>query len=124
MGESLVGAARNLFQIPGRLPDEEFFEELLNTPSLRVERIVSTGQVSPQDFWYDQEEDEWVALLQGEAELEFDDGRTLKLQKGDWAFLPARARHRVSFTSAEPPCIWLAVFAPPAERCSSDALNP
>jgi cupin 2 domain-containing protein len=96
MGESLVGAARNLFQIPGRLPDEEFFEELLNTPSLRVERIVSTGQVSPQDFWYDQEEDEWVALLQGEAELEFDDGRTLKLQKGDWAFLPARARHRVS----------------------------
>ena len=110
MEKKTGGEARNLFHIPGRLPEEELFEELLKTSAFRVERIVSTGQVSPPGFWYDQEEDEWAALLQGEAELEFEGGRTEKLQKGEWAFLPAHARHRVVYTSADPPCIWLAVF--------------
>ena len=100
----------NLAGLPVNQPDEEIFEELLRTSSFRVERIVSTGQASPPDFWYDQKEDEWVALLQGEAALEFEDGSAETLQRGDWVFLPARMRHRVASTSAEPPCIWLAVF--------------
>ena len=103
----------NLAGLPANLPDEEIFEELLRTPSFRMERIVSSGQASPPGFWYDQEEDEWVALLQGEAALEFEDGSADKLRSGDWAFLPAHMRHRVASTSAEPPCIWLAVFARP-----------
>ncbi len=100
--------------LPTNLPDEEIFEELLRTSSLRVERIVSTGQTSPQGFWYDQEEDEWVALLLGEAVLEFEDGTLETLRSGDWVFLPAHIRHRVASTSFKPPCIWLAVFGPPS----------
>jgi cupin 2 domain-containing protein len=103
----------NLAGLPANLPDEEIFEELLRTPSFRMERIVSSGQASPPGFCYDQEEDEWVALLQGEAELEFEDGSAETLRSGDWVFLPAHMRHRVASTSAEPPCIWLAVFARP-----------
>ncbi len=103
----------NLAGLPANLPDEEIFEELLRTPSFRMERIVSSGQASPPGFWYDQEEDEWVALLQGEAVLEFEDGSAETLRSGDWVFLPAHMRHRVGATSAEPPCIWLAVFARP-----------
>ena len=103
----------NLAGLPANLPDEEIFEELLRTPSFRMERIVSSGHASPPGFWYDQEEDEWVALLQGEAALEFEDGSADKLRSGDWVFLPAHIRHRVASTSLEPPCIWLAVFARP-----------
>ena len=103
----------NLAGLPANLPDEEIFEELLRTPSFRMERIVSSGHASPPGFWYDQEEDEWVALLQGEAVLEFDDGSAETLRSGDWVFLPAHIRHRVASTSLEPPCIWLAVFARP-----------
>ena len=103
----------NLAGLPANLPDEEIFEELLRTPSFRMERIVSSGQASPPGFWYDQEEDEWVALLQGEAALEFEDGSADKLRSGDWVFLPAHMRHRVASTSKEPPCIWLAVFGSP-----------
>ena len=41
----------------------------------RIERIVSEGHVSPEGFWYDQDEPEWVALIRGTAELEFENGR-------------------------------------------------
>ena len=108
----------NLAGLPANQPDEEIFEELLRTSSFRVERIVSTGQASPPGFWYDQEKDEWVALLQGEAALEFEDGSAETLRSGDWIFLPAHMRHRVASTSKEPPCIWLAVFGSP--RSSSE----
>lgn len=104
-----------LFDLSDKLSEEEVFEELFCGASFRVERIISSGQASPPGFWYDQEEDEWVALLQGEAELEFEDGAVQKLKKGDWAFLPASLRHRVAATSVDPPCIWLAVFGPPAD---------
>lgn len=103
----------NLVGLPANPPDEEIFEELYRTSSFRVERIVSTGQASPPDFWYDQEEVEWVALLQGEAVLEFEDGSAETLRSGDWVFLPAHTRHRVASTSMEPPCIWLALFGLP-----------
>jgi hypothetical protein len=53
------------------LPDE-VVAELLTTLNLRIERIVSTGQASPPDGWYDQEWDEWVILLRGGARLQFE----------------------------------------------------
>ena len=102
-----------LFDLPDKLPEEEVFEELFCGASFWVERIISSGQASPPGFWYDQEEDEWVALLQGEAELEFKGGAVQTLKKGDWIFLPAGLRHRVVATSADPLCIWLAVFGQP-----------
>lgn len=103
--------AHNLFDLPHPLPDDELFTDLLHTDSVRIERIVSTGQTTPAGRWYNQEEDEWVALLQGEAILEYDTGEQLRLSAGDHVLLPSHCRHRVAYTSTEPPCIWLAVFA-------------
>ena len=81
--------------------------------AVRVERIVSTGQVSPADFWYDQDEDEFVIVVAGGAVLTIE-GRAepLRLGPGDWVNLPAHCRHRVEWTSADPPTVWLAVFSP------------
>ncbi|MCI6926666.1 cupin domain-containing protein [Butyricicoccus porcorum] len=96
----------NLFDVPDILPEEEQTELLLNGTT-RIERIVSSGQTSD---WYDQTEDEWVCVLEGEGELEYADGSRQRLRAGDTACLPAHLRHRVSYTSA--PCIWLCVFRP------------
>lgn len=102
----------NLFLLPPAWGDGEKLEPLLSGEGVRIERIISTGQTTPPGQWYDQEGDEWVVLLQGEAELAFDDGSRRRLVAGDPLFIPARRRHRVEFTSASPPCIWLAVHLP------------
>ena len=91
----------------------ERVDELLVRHGVRVERIVSTGQATPPGEWYDQPGDEWVALLTGRATLSFADGRRQDLGPGDWLLIPAHARHRVEATSADPPCVWLAVHLPP-----------
>ena len=100
----------NLFDLPDSLPEDEEFTELLHSKDLRIERIVSTGQTTPAGEWYDQDEDEWVALIQGEAALEYESGEKLRLSAGDHVLLPAHCRHRVAYTSHHPPCIWVAVF--------------
>ena len=82
--------------------------DLLARPGLRIERIVSTGQASPPGFWYDQEHDEWVILLSGGAGLAID-GAAEMSSPGDYVFLPAHTRHRVTWTDARVPTVWLAV---------------
>ena len=104
----------NLFGLPARLPQDEWLEILLKRDNLRVERIISTGQFSPPGFWYEQTEDEWVAVLQGDASLEWADGTIQELAVGDYLLIPAGKKHRVARTSTEPPCIWLAIFMSPA----------
>jgi cupin 2 domain-containing protein len=74
---------------------------------MRVERIVSNGQGSPPGFWYDQENDEWVVLLQGTAKLAFADGRSCELKSGDYLMIRRHLKHRVEETSAD--AVWLAV---------------
>lgn len=102
----------NIFaDIPHQL-DAEKFDVLLQQPGVRIERIVSTGQCSPHDFWYDQDEHEWVMVLQGRGVLEFEDGAQVVLQQGDYLFIPAHQKHRVQETSAEQPTVWLALFFP------------
>lgn len=100
----------NLFSPPPSFGPEEELAVLWERPGARVERIVSSGHSSPPGFWYDQEEDEWVSVLEGAGEVEFSDGTKTRLGRGDALFLPAHVRHRVSFTSKEPPCVWLCVF--------------
>ncbi len=100
----------NLF---GDLPTgaaAEQFVELLSRPGLRIERIVSRGQVSPPRFWYDQPEGEWLVVLQGEARLAFE-GETApcRLKPGDVIDIAPHRRHRVEWTHPEVPTIWLAV---------------
>jgi cupin 2 domain-containing protein len=104
----------NLFCLPARLPQNEWLDTLLQCGDIRIERIISTGQSSPPGFWYDQTEDEWVAVLQGNAALEWADGTVQELTTGDYQLIPAGKKHRVARTSAEPPCIWLAIFMSPA----------
>lgn len=99
----------NLFSLPETLPDEEVFEDLLAGPMVRIERILSSGQATPPGSWLQQDADEWVALLRGEAILEYDDSSRVNLRPGDWIFIPACTRHRVASTSSDPACLWLAV---------------
>ena len=102
----------NLFALPAAPSAEEVFETLLAGPGARIERIVSTGQASPPGFWYDQAEDEWVAVLAGAATLRFaDEPAPRDLRAGDHLLIPARRRHRVERT--EDPTIWLAVHLAP-----------
>ena len=101
----------NLFRdIPTELP-EEWIETLAETETLRIERIVSTGQSSPPGFWYDQDEDEWVLLVEGAAVLRFEDEPGPRhLAPGDWLFIPAHRRHRVEETAPDRRTVWVAVF--------------
>ena len=101
---------KNLFELPEKLPAEEIVETLAQKPGVRIERIISAGQVSPDNFWYDQAEDEWVAVLQGVGALEWEDGTRTELVSGDCLLIPSHKKHRVAHTSQEPPCVWLAVF--------------
>lgn len=100
----------NLFASVARGARDERFDLLAQSPGARIERIVSTGQASPPGFWYDQPEDEFVVLLSGGARLRLEPGnRLLDLKPGDWIDIPARCRHRVEGTQADPPTVWLVV---------------
>jgi cupin 2 domain-containing protein len=99
----------NIFQLPFSLPPTEVFEILVQTEQLRIERIISTGQTTPPDQWYDQTQDEWVILLQGQATVSYEDGREFFLKAGDYLLIVTHEKHRVEETSVDPPCIWLAI---------------
>ena len=88
---------------------DEIVTELLRRPGVKIERIVSTGQVSPPGFWYDQPQDEWVLVLRGRAGLLVEGEAERTLEAGGFAFLPARCRHRVTWTARDEPTVWLAV---------------
>jgi cupin 2 domain-containing protein len=103
----------NLFaNIPENL-DQEWIEELLRDRSVRIERIVSRGQSSPPDFWYDQEDDEWILVVAGKASLKIEGQPEMWLGPGDTLHLPAHIRHRVEWTDPQQDTIWLAVFWKP-----------
>ncbi|WP_328986311.1 cupin domain-containing protein [Thiorhodovibrio winogradskyi] len=100
----------NLFEdIPPTLPGE-VVEELIRARHARIERILSHGQSSPETGWYDQDEHEWVLVLQGAGRLLFDDQREVLLNPGDHLLIPAHCRHRVVWTDPEQVTLWLAVF--------------
>jgi len=96
--------------LPAHPLAEEVTQTLLERPGLRIERIVSTGQATPEGQWYDQDTDEWVLVVQGSARLRIEGEREdRELSEGDWILLPAHCRHRVTWTRAEPPTVWLAI---------------
>ena len=97
----------NLYDFPSLPLPEELTTILAASGNVRIERIISTGQVSD---WYDQAETEFVALLEGSAVIEFDSAKSFAMSKGDTLLINPHERHRVSFTSSEPPCVWLCVF--------------
>ncbi|MBL8259205.1 MAG: cupin domain-containing protein [Candidatus Competibacteraceae bacterium] len=100
----------NVFaDIPAALLSERF-DLLLQLKTCRLERIISIGHATPPGEWYDQDGDEWVVLLQGQAGLRFaDEDGERTLAPGDYLWIPAQRRHRVEWTSRQPPAIWLAL---------------
>ena len=97
----------NIFDLPEHALPEEMITVLAETGDVRIERIVSTGQTSG---WYDQMETEFVILLEGHAVIEFENGESTAMSRGDTIVISPHERHRVSFTSIKPPCVWICVF--------------
>jgi cupin 2 domain-containing protein len=99
----------NLYSaLPNDIP-EELVQTLLNDGNVHIERIVSLGHASPPGFWYDQNQHEWVLVLQGGARLRIGD-ETMEMGPGDFVNIPAHQKHRVEWTSPTEPTIWLAVY--------------
>lgn len=103
--------AKNLYKeiLDLKVSEQEVFDTLCSHNNLRIERIISKGQVTPPDVWLDQEDHEWVILLRGKATIAMDYGLKVNLKSGDYFFIPAGQKHRVTFTSKKPFCVWLAV---------------
>ena len=96
--------------LPARPLPDEVVDLLVERQDLRIERIVSTGQTTPEGHWYDQETDEWVLIVTGAARLRIEGEQSdRELGEGAWILIPAHCRHRVTWTRAEPPTVWLAV---------------
>jgi cupin 2 domain-containing protein len=99
----------NIFSsLPDRL-EHELFEELLHHKNIKIERIVSRGHASPANGWYDQNENEWVVVLEGSGTILFENGEEVNLVKGDYLNIQAHTRHKVSWTDPKGVTIWLAI---------------
>jgi cupin 2 domain-containing protein len=95
--------------LPARPLPDEVVDLLVEHPGLRIERIVSR-QATPEGQWYDQDSDELVLVVDGTARLSIEgESEERELGEGDWILLPAHCRHRVTWTRAEPPTVWLAI---------------
>ena len=95
----------NLFTENTNDINREMFDTLLQTPSVHIEKITSHAQTS--DRWYQQDRDEWVVLIEGEGELLFEDGKKVRLTKGEHIHIKKMKKHKVIYTSS--PAIWLAI---------------
>ncbi len=94
----------NFFDIKKPNEGDEAISELLQHKNVTINRIVSNRLTNGS--WYDQDEDEWLILVEGAAILFIDDEeKTLKA--GDTLFIPAHELHRVISTSDN--ALWLTV---------------
>ena len=106
--ETVRKSDMNIYDTKALTGDKEHFEEILNDGTVKIERIISFGHPTPKGEWYDQEQREWVALIEGTATLLFKDGTTVELTKGDHIIIEPHQVHRVENVSDD--AIWLAVF--------------
>ena len=102
---------KNIFRIGEEYfrEDIEKFEDLFNNNNLRIERIVSEGHITDENTWLQELKNEWVLLLQGNAIIIFENGDKFELKTGNYLFIPSNMKHRVTYTSVNPKCIWLAI---------------
>lgn len=84
--------------------DREIEEKIYEDESLKIIRTMSLNQVTG---FYDQDELEIVILIGGVAEIEYDDGRIISLEKGDTLEIKPHEIHRVR---SQDRAIWLCVF--------------
>lgn len=90
--------------------DNEEFLKIVEKPNIKIERIVSSGQSTPEGFWYNQKQHEFVIIIQGNAVLEFEEFDDVTLKTGDYIDIPPHCKHRVRQTSLIEETIWLAIF--------------
>ena len=103
-------AGNLLTDLPDQPRAEEVFETLFSHSNVRLERIISTGQASAPDFWYDQPQAEWVLVVQGGATVRFEDeSESRSLTAGDYLYIAPHRRHQVQHTQTYPPTVWLAI---------------
>lgn len=102
-----------------KTPDgEELVETLLSCEQFHLERIVSTGQVTPEGEWFDQDKDEWVILLSGAATLRFEDQKEpVQMRPGDYLSIVRHRRHRVEWTDPTQPSVWIALHFNSDGKC-------
>ncbi len=105
----MVSEVKNFFETTSDKLPEELIEIISHNDSVKIERIISEGHSSPPGFWYDQETNEFVILLEGSAILKFENGQTINLKKGDYLTIPAHVKHRVEYTPSDRKTFWLAV---------------
>jgi cupin 2 domain-containing protein len=94
--------------VPLHLP-EELFEPILKSGHVHIERIISRGHSTPAGQWFDQAQDEWIILLQGEAIIVYEHDVSITLKPGDYILIPAHTRHRVDWTAQNMDTLWLAI---------------
>ena len=97
----------NIFAGIAQAAGQEQFQALFENSAVKIERIVSQSYSSPENFWYDQAEPEWVIVLRGTATLEFETAKLVALNPGDHVMIPSHTKHRVHQTGPE--TVWLAV---------------
>lgn len=95
----------SIIKLPEKTEDESI-DVLKENSNIKIERIVSTGQVTD---WMVQDREEYVILVQGNAIIEFE-SRKLHLKEGDTIIIRKGEKHRVSYTSEIPCCIWICIF--------------
>jgi cupin 2 domain-containing protein len=100
---------KNIFSSLPDKPEHELFEELLCHKNIKIERIVSSGHISPENGWYDQPENEWVVVLEGAGTILFESGDEVNLKKGDYLNISSNTKHKVIWTDPKNLTIWLAI---------------
>jgi cupin 2 domain-containing protein len=100
----------NIFsKMPKEIP-EEFFETIVKSDEVMIERIISKGHATKEGKWYNQNKNEFVIVLKGDAIIEYKDGKKIEMNIGDYIIIPAHTKHRVLKTNEKVETIWLAVF--------------
>jgi hypothetical protein cdivTM_09823 len=120
----------NIFDLKDLSANEEIIKILFKNENVKIEKIISTGQTTD---WQESNKNEFVILVQGNAEIEYYDNRIcenknfktnenimknlkntndmkLQLEKGDIILIKKGERHRVSYTSKNPCCVWICIF--------------
>ncbi len=100
---------KNIFSGIKNQSPEEIFETIIKTNQFKIERIISSGQSTDKEKWYDQDVDEWVILLKGSACLLFENNKEVIMNPGDYINIPAHQKHRVEWTDSNEETIWLVV---------------
>ena len=101
---------RNIFSGLQEQTPEEILETILQTHQFKIERIISRDHSTNEGEWYDQDKNEWVLVLKGNAGLRFEgDDEAVIMGTGDYINIPAHRKHRVEWTDPEEDTIWLAI---------------